>query len=174
MIPLIQARAGSRAPRHRQSGITLAISLILLTLVTLLIVTAMFLSTANIRSVSNLQFRDQAVVAANAAIEQRVEANFNDETSATSYSIDVDADGTNDIDVEITTECLRATKSDFAPPSSVTLPVRLSQTPTWHVTYDIDAVATDAATGAQVEVRSGVRVLMSDSRRKVACPDTAP
>ncbi len=169
-MTLIRSRRAIGA--RKQRGVTLAISLILLTLVTLVIVSAMFLSTANIRSVSNLQFRDQAVVAANSAIDERIEASFNNESSATSYSIDVDADGVTDIDVAVTTECLRAVKSDFAPPSSVTLPKRLSQTPTWQVTYDIDAVATDSATGANVEVRSGVRVLMSDSRRKVACPDS--
>lgn len=159
------------AARAGQQGITLAISLILLTLVTLVIVTAMYLSTANIRSVSNLQFRDQAVVAANAAIERRVESDFDSVEDLSQYDIDVDADGTTDITVDVETECLRAVKSDFAPPSSVTLPARLRQQPTWHVTYDIDARARDANTGAAVQVRSGVRVLMSDSRRQLACPE---
>lgn len=159
---------------HREGGVTLAISLILLTLVTLVIVTAMFLSTANIRSVSNLQFRDQAVVAANAAIEKRVESNFALPTSTTSYPIDVDGDGPTDINVDVTTECVRVLKSDFAPPSSVTLPPQMSQTPTWHVTYDINATANDTDTGAQVQVRSGVRVLMSDAKKKLACPDAVP
>ena len=157
--------------RRREAGMTLAISLILLVLVTLVIVSAMFLSTANIRSVSNLQFRDQAVVAANAAIEKRVESNFAAATSTTSYPIDVDGDNSVDMGVEVTTECMRAVKSDFAPPSSVTLPPQMSQTPTWHVTYDINAVASDDETGAEVRVRSGVRVLMSDSKKKLACPD---
>ena len=156
---------------NRQAGVTLAISLILLTLVTLVIVTAMYLSTANIRSVSNLQFRDQAVVGANAAIERRVESGFLSPEDLTQVTVDVDEDGNTDMTVTVETECLRAVKSDFQPASSVTLPARLRQQPTWHVTYDIDAIATDSTTGAAVEVRSGVRVLMSDSRRQVACPD---
>jgi len=48
----------------------------MLTLITLLVMTALNLASSNFRAVSNTQFRDEAVAAANVAIQQVIGSNF--------------------------------------------------------------------------------------------------
>ena len=57
-------------------GAALVISLIMLVLITLLVITALNLGPANFRAVSNTQFRDEAIAAANAAIQLRLSGQF--------------------------------------------------------------------------------------------------
>jgi len=157
--------------RTRQRGMTLVISLIMLTLVTLMVVAAMFLSTSNIRAVGNMQFRDEAVAAANVAIEERLSSNFDVVPATTTTTVDINDDGAPDLSVAVTPICLSATIDSTAPPSSVSLPPAMSLSPTWNTVWDIEALATDAATGAAVRVHSGVRVLLQDSEKNTSCPD---
>ncbi len=56
--------------QRRQRGATLIVGLIMLVLVTLMMVTAFMLSSTNLKSVGNMQYRDEATAAANAAIEE--------------------------------------------------------------------------------------------------------
>ncbi len=65
-----------------QKGTALVVSLVMLTLITLLVITALNLGMANFRSVSNTQFRDEAIAAANFAINQVVSSNFTDAGAA--------------------------------------------------------------------------------------------
>ncbi len=58
------------ASRHVQRGATLLVGLIMLVLITLIVTTAFTLSISNLKSVGNMQFRNEALAAANAAIEQ--------------------------------------------------------------------------------------------------------
>jgi len=53
-----------------QRGATLIVGLIMLVLITLVVSSAFMLSTTNLKSVANMQYRDEAIGAANAAIEQ--------------------------------------------------------------------------------------------------------
>ena len=55
---------------RQQRGATLIVGLILLVLITLMMLTAFMLSSSNLKSVSNMQYRAEAVAAANVAIEQ--------------------------------------------------------------------------------------------------------
>lgn len=55
---------------RRQRGVTLIIGLIMLVLITLVVTTAFMLSTTNLKSVGNMQYREEALAAANAAIEE--------------------------------------------------------------------------------------------------------
>jgi len=57
-------------PRQRQRGISLVVGLILLVLITLVVTSAFMLSSTNLKAVGNMQYRDEAIAAANAAIEQ--------------------------------------------------------------------------------------------------------
>lgn len=154
----------------RQAGMTMAISLILLLLVTILIVTAMYLATTNIRSVANMQFRERVIDAANAQIEEIVASNFSSRLLVLAdVPLDIDRDGRNDALVDVRAECIQATVSSDAPRSSVSLPVSMSSDPTWSVTWDVSATADDPDTGASVVARSGVRVLMSDAEKRALC-----
>lgn len=55
--------------RQRQRGVTLVVGLIMLVLITLVVTTAFMMSSANLKAVGNMQFREEALAAANAAIE---------------------------------------------------------------------------------------------------------
>jgi hypothetical protein len=55
---------------RRQRGVTLVVGLIMLVLITLVVTTAFMLSNTNLKAVGNMQFREEAIAAANAAIEE--------------------------------------------------------------------------------------------------------
>ena len=65
-----------RLQRPYETGATLVVSLIMLTLITLMIMAALAIGGANFRTVTNMQFRDEAVAAANRAIDQVVSSPF--------------------------------------------------------------------------------------------------
>ena len=54
----------------RQEGATLVVGLIVLVTITLLMVSAFSLSGGNLKAVSNMQYRNEAIAAANMGIEQ--------------------------------------------------------------------------------------------------------
>ena len=49
---------------HSQDGATLAVGMIMLTLITVLVTSAFNLSTTNLAAVGNMQFRDEAIAVA--------------------------------------------------------------------------------------------------------------
>ena len=170
-----------------QRGAALAVSLIMLVLITLMVIAALNLGTANFRAVSNTQFREQAIAAANVAIQDRISSNFAgpanpDGSIATTYpSVDLNNDGTDDYTVAITPTCVSATIAQLADPSTVKLPGELSVAATWNTVWDIRAEVTpptapvgvtiiDDPSGAKAVVHAGVRVLLSQSEKDDACP----
>jgi len=155
----------------RQRGATLIIGLILLVLISLIVVNAFTLSSSNLKSVGNMQVREEAVAAANQAVEQVISSNFTSSLTAQTVTVDINKDDTTDYTVAVATPtCIRATQSAFAAPSDVELGPGMSSGSTWNTDWDIAATVTDAATGASVRVRQGVRVLLSQSQRAAACP----
>jgi Tfp pilus assembly protein PilX len=156
-----------------QSGVTLVVGLIMLVLITLVVSTAFLLSTTNLRSVGNMQFRDEAIAAANQAIELVLSSPFTTDPAAAEQTInvDIDQDSTTDNDyvVSIATPiCIRAVQeASTAAPSSVTFIVPASN---YRTVWDIDAAVTDAASGASVRVRQAVRELLTQSQCNAVCP----
>jgi hypothetical protein len=137
-----------------------------------MLITALNLGTTNFRSVSNMQYREEALTAANRAIEKVIESPFTD--SPTEESIDIDSDGNGTIDyvVEIAKpECIQATQAFSADPSSLALPAALTVASTWNTVWDIDATVNGGqnAGGAAVRVRAGVRVLLTEAQKEVVC-----
>ncbi len=161
----------SLSSRNRQRGAALVVSLIMLVLITLLVITALNLGSANFRAVSNTQFRDQAIAAANAAIQTRIGSTFDAAPVMTRVPVDIDNDGTTDYLVAVTPTCISAAVADSAAQSSVKLPAQMSLASTWNTVWDVAAAVTDEDTGATVNVRAGVRVLLNQAERDTACPD---
>lgn len=170
-----------------QQGAALIVSLIMLVLITLMVISALNLGTANFRAVSNTQFREQAIAAANVAIQDRISSNFSgpanvNGTIATTYpSIDLNNDGTDDYTVAITPTCVSATIAQLADPSSEKLPGAMSVAATWNTVWDIRAEVTPPTaptgvtlvadpSGTKVVVHAGVRVLLSQTEKDDACP----
>lgn len=85
----------------RQRGATLIISLIMLVMITLLVVSAMTMGFTNLKVVGNQQYRNEAVAAANSAIEQLLSADFSLSPTAKTIYVDIDRNGTNDYTVAI-------------------------------------------------------------------------
>lgn len=162
---------------RNQDGAALVVSLIMLVLITLMVITALNLGSANFKAVSNTQFRDEAVASANVAIEDRLSSTF-DQTPVdaqgnlptTTHAVDLNNDGTNDYSVDVTPACIGASRDTSALPSSVELPPEMTVPSTWNTVWDITARVTSADTGASVVIRSGARVLLSEVDRNRACP----
>jgi len=55
---------------QNQRGATLIVGLIMLVLITLMVLSAFTMSSSNLKSVGNMQSRDEATAAANVALEQ--------------------------------------------------------------------------------------------------------
>ncbi|MGL6224515.1 MAG: pilus assembly PilX family protein, partial [Steroidobacteraceae bacterium] len=83
---------------HSQRGAALVVGLIMLVLVTIMMLAALTLSTSGFRSVSNMQFREEAIAAANRAIDQVISSPFalSPEDAAETIMVDIDNDGDND------------------------------------------------------------------------------
>ena len=163
----------STAMHNRERGTALVISLIMLVLITLLVMTALNLASSNFRSVSNTQFRDEAISAANVAIQQTIGSNFIEVIEAQDLDIDLDNDDVVDYVVTVARPtCIFAEVADAADPSSLSLPVTMTASSTWNTVWDIDAtVAPENNAGqASVRVHNGVRMLLTQDQRDDHCP----
>ncbi len=165
---------------HAQRGATLLVGLIMLVIITLLVTSAFSLSTSNLKSVGNMQLRNEAVAAANLAIEQVISSPFTTTPTAETISVDINQDGTYDYDVVIATPtCNRASLSSGAVSSSASFASlavtggngtsAMSVDGFYNTVWDLDATVTDAASGATVHVHSGTRVKLSESQKNAVC-----
>lgn len=95
-----------------QRGATLVIGMIMLVLVTLFVLAAINMSTINLRVMGNEQARNEAVAAAQQAVEQVASVDFTKNppttTSPTTVSVDVNGDGTADYTATVTAACLNS------------------------------------------------------------------
>lgn len=153
-----------------QRGATLIISLIVLVLITLMVLSAFSLSSSNVKTVGNVQVRDEAVAAANEAIELVLSSAFASAPVAQSINVDINKDGVTDYTVVVgLPTCIRALAGAAAGPSDVEMPASLSTGSTWNTEWNITATVTDAASGAVVTVVQGVRVLQSEAQKSAVC-----
>ena len=176
----------------RQRGAALIVGLIMLVLITLTVAAAFTVSTSNLKSVGNMQTRNEAVAAANRAIEEVAASllppNADGSPSmvapaATVSLVDINNDGKTDYTVQIAAPtCVRATKasggggSNSAGPGGITgggssggsgLEALPDQ---YNSVWDISTTVTDAASGASIAVRQGVRALLSQAQFDALCP----
>lgn len=160
-------------PPGRQRGATLIVALIMLALITLLVVNAFTLSSSNLKAVSNMQIRDEAVAAANQALETVISTDFTTAPAASNFSVDINKDGTVDYTVAVDMPtCVKASQASTGYPSDVELGASMSSGGTWYTDWDLKATVTDAATGASVKVREGITVLLTAAKKVISCPTT--
>lgn len=164
----------SVAPLHRQCGAVLVVGLIMLVLITVMVTSAFTLSTTNLQSVGNMQFRDEAVAAANKATEQVLSSPFTSAPAAQSIDVDLNNDGTNDYEVDFDVPaCISDSEIVLsgAAPSSITLgsSFAVAGSTFYHTVWDISARVTDPVSGASVHVRQGVRVLLTQAQYNAVC-----
>ena len=161
--------------KHAQRGAILAVGLIMLVLITVLVTSAFNLSTTNLMAVGNMQFRDQAVAAANKAIEQVLSSPFTDAPAGQVINVDIDHDDQVDYEVVFSAPtCISDSEvvNAGAAPSSVTLGSSFSVSgSTFHQTiWDLSASVSDTkGGGASVQVHQGVRVLLTQVQFDAVC-----
>jgi hypothetical protein len=160
----------TRSSVVRQRGVaTIFVAMIMLIFITLMVATAYNLSTVNLKSVSNVQIRDEAIAAAQKAIELAISGTFWNPAIEQNFDIDINNDTVNDYQVRIAVPtCQRATKAILTTTSSVTLP-GFSSAAAWNTVWVLDATATEDISGTRVRVRHGVRVLMSNADKNLYC-----
>ena len=155
-----------------QRGAALVVGLIMLVLVTVMLISALVMSTSGFRSVSNMQFREEAIAAANRAIDQVISSPFMLTPTEETISVDIDNDGDEDYSVDIDEPvCISATKAFGADPSSLQVSPDLTVASTWNTVWDIRATvnADENAGGAAIVVRAGVRALLSEADKDAVC-----
>ncbi len=154
-----------------QRGATLVVGLIMLALITVLVTTAFTLSNTNLKSVGNMQFRNEALAATNKAVEQIAGSSFTVTPTAQTIPTDIDNDGDVDYTVEVAAPvCIRARPAGVTTKSSIALGSSMSQVTDWNTVWEIDASVTDPASGTSVRTRSGLRVVRSQAERNAECP----
>lgn len=145
--------------QRRQRGATLIVGLIMLVLITLMMLTAFMMSSTNLKSVGNMQARDEATAAANSAIEQVIGLNFPSLNAPQSYDVDIDMNvNTAPYQVIVTVEgCKRSTPTpvDQSKLSGETANILASNE--FDTVWELKAVVSDASTGTSVTVLQGVR-----------------
>lgn len=98
--------------KSSQQGATLVIAMIMLVLVTLFVLAAINMSTTNLRVMGNEQARNEAVQAAQQAVEQVASVDFtkNPPTTAapTTVAVDINGDGTADYTATVSASCLNS------------------------------------------------------------------
>lgn len=176
--------------KRRQGGAALIVGLIMLVLITLAVTAGFTLSNTNLKSVGNMQNRNEAVAASNRAIEEVAASlllpGVDGSPSlaapqATVSLVDINNDGTNDYTVQISAPtCVRATKTTDTGGSttgiggiggnSSTAGSGLNTLPDqYNSVWDISTTVTDAATGTSTAVRQGVRALLSKEQFLALC-----
>src|SRR5688572_19192901 len=85
--------------KRNQHGAALVVALILLTLITVMVASAFTATNVDSRAVGNMQYRGEAVAAANQAIERVLDSPFMDSPASESVDVDIDNDGTTDYEV---------------------------------------------------------------------------
>lgn len=160
----------SMCMEKRQAGATLVVGLIMLVLITLVVITAYNLSSTNLKSVGNMQFRDEALAAANMALEQTMGTTFATAPTAATVEVDLNQDGNSDYTVAIAQPaCISGSlvtwsSSEEGGGSSAELELLesgkntyLTSASFYNTIWDIEATVTDLTTGASVKVHQGVR-----------------
>jgi len=172
--------------RRSQGGVTLLVTLIMLILITLMVTTAFTLSNSNLKSVGNMQFRNEALAAANVAIEQQISSanSFTNPTAKTisvgSYNVSVAKPVclyVSDVVEQSTADKDATLKLDSASSSDVRTGLGAGTTGTGTTTtvtpvvsgsylntyWDIAATVNDGISGALVTAHQGIKITLPSS-----------
>ena len=148
----MKAKPSSVGTVQRQLGSSLLLSLVMLVVITLLVVSAVRMSNSNLKTVGNMQSKNEAVAAAQQAIEQQVMANVSNFYTPVDQPISINGyTGTVSAPVCIKKVPVSGYSVDF----SASVP---------NDTYwDIKAVVTNSRTGASATVHQGARVRLDST-----------
>ncbi|WP_152225380.1 hypothetical protein [Pseudomonas sp. SCB32] len=152
-----------------QRGATLVVTLVMLLMLMLMVGSAYTLSGTNLKAVGNMQFRNEAIAAANVGIQQVIGSSFATTPTGTQpINVDINNDGVTDYTVIVAPPvCSGARQTGNS--SLCGMGTKNMCTQSWNTTWTLNASVTDNVSGAAVKVRSGVRVQLTDSQKLAAC-----
>ena len=175
--------------KKSQRGATLITALVMLVALTLLVVSGIRSSNTNLRIAGNMQIQEEAVTAAQQAIEQTISTNFTAKIQAAAVTVDIDNNGTTDFTAQVATPActssvqitqnqinkFNAADQDCTISDQVTGglivgpggPTPPPQTLCLNQTWDIQSTVADNRTGANAVVHQGVFMRV---RAGTACP----
>jgi Tfp pilus assembly protein PilX len=170
---------------RRERGIVMIMALIILVMVTLLAVSSFRVSNTNLKVVSSMQGRQEAVASAQAAIEQVISsAYFTEEpaiVAATPITVDINNDGTADYTVAVAKPaCVRSRPTQAAQLNLAvendrkclgTARVGAGSISSFcsDTIWEVSASTADRVTGASTTVRQGVAMRVSATDALSAC-----
>jgi hypothetical protein len=153
---------------HKQRGITMLMGMIMLILITLMVTSAFMLSNTNLKAVGNMQVREEAIAAANIAIEQVLSSPFTVAPTAETIEVDINNDGFTEYTVAIAKpQCIALSVDSQGARSSVALAGMTISS--WNTIWDIVAEVSDNKTGAKTAINAGVRVLLTETQKNAVC-----
>jgi len=158
-----------------QRGATLIVGLIMLVLITLLVTSAFTVSTSGLKSMGNMQVRDEAIAAGNKAIEQVLSSPFTNAPTGEAINVDLDNDGRTDYVVTFNTPtCVSSSAiiGTTVAPSSISLGSTFNPSTSnlYETVWDLDANVSDPnGSGAAVRMHQGVRVLLTQTQVSAVC-----
>jgi len=142
----------------KQRGATLLVSLIMLVALTLLVVSAIRMGNMNLKTVGNMQAKNEATAAAQQAIET-IMGNLNNFYTPTAQTISIDINNDGVVDYTVNTSAPVCLKMVAAEGYSVDFAESAPKDTYW----DIKAVATDSRTGVAVTLHQGAKVRMDST-----------
>jgi len=145
----------SRSFPSSQRGITLVMSLVMLVVLTLIAISATYSTSSSIRIVGNMQMQDEALNAAQAAIDKQMSSlNTFTNPTTTTVPVDMNRDGTNDYNVTVAAPVCISTRPKAGYSAS------LANSAPQETNWDMSATVQQTSTGAKVTINQGVRVDM--------------
>lgn len=156
-----------------QRGATLIVGLIMLVMVTLLVISAFTLSGGNLKAVGNMQFRNEAIAAANMAIEQTISGSFSTINAADTINVDIDQDNTIDYVVNVAAPvCIQAPPAPVDTAALSGVNSNISNMSNYLTLWEITATVTSQATGAAAVVKQGINQRLTQSQYNAStCPN---
>lgn len=137
---------------RQQRGVSLVLSLVMLVVITLLVVSAVRMSNTNLKSVGNMQVKNEAMAVAQQAIENQVMSSVSNFYTPVDQAISING-YTGTISAPV---CLK-----MVPVSGYSVEFAASAPKDTY--WDIRAIVTDTRTGASVTVHQGVKMRMDSS-----------
>lgn len=184
--------------RRQEQGLTLVMALILLVVLTLLALTSVNVGNGSLQTVSNMQQRQQAIAAVNQVLEETISSDKFYKTPDTALAspcngnqnercVDVDGDGKEDVHVTLTKpSCAKVQiiknielDPDSADDASCINDANMTNTGSQgadlssskcaYTVWNVNAVATDLATGATTTATQGVGVRVPTTDAATNC-----
>ena len=169
-----------RALHLRQRGVVLILSLIMLVVLTLLAISAIRLSTVNLRAVANAQVRSEAMSAAQRTIDLILSDNFTDNIAGTQQVLTV-AEGGKNYTVSVARPCLVS----LSPIKNVALDLAIAEdrkcvdtvsnpySACAQTIWQLQANASSGWFGANITLTQGTGLKMDNSTATVYANDTS-